>query len=138
LWAVVVGVWVRLLLCLVVVLQPGLYGDLGAVANAPLSALAANPGNMVGLGMAPEGIFQNYIVFDLLAEVGCAVPCCAMPGGGVLCVWHACVSEGWALFFAPMRLGAQSCPQNPAQTHGRFAPPLPSHPPPCPASALPV
>ena len=49
--------------------QAGIYGSLDIVANAPLQALQQNSKNMVGIGMAPEGIFQNYVVFDLLAEV---------------------------------------------------------------------
>jgi len=38
-----------------------------------LKALTAKGSNMVGTGIAPEGINQNYIVYDLMLEMGFTV-----------------------------------------------------------------
>ena len=50
--------------------RPGLFGRLPQLASAPPLALAGSAkGTMVGLGMAPEGINTNPIVFNLYAEM---------------------------------------------------------------------
>ncbi|EQC34435.1 hypothetical protein, variant [Saprolegnia diclina VS20] len=43
----------------------GLHGNLGHLASAPIAAKAQSHGTMVGLGLTMEGIFQNYVVYDL-------------------------------------------------------------------------
>ena len=44
-----------------------MYGALPAVAEAPQEAMRAG-GAMIGVGMCPEGIEQNPVVYDLMAE----------------------------------------------------------------------
>ncbi len=45
-------------------------GNLKAVAKGPLEALnSPNNGNMTGIGIAPEGIETNPVVYDLMAEM---------------------------------------------------------------------
>ena len=43
-----------------------MYGNLRAVAKGPADALQES--NMVGIGMCPEGIETNPIVYDLMPE----------------------------------------------------------------------
>ena len=47
-----------------------MYGALEAVASGPAHAMAANNSSMVGVGMCPEGIEQNPVVYDLFSEWG--------------------------------------------------------------------
>ena len=44
-----------------------MYGALPAVAEAPREPMRAG-GGMIGVGMCPEGIEQNPVVYDLMAE----------------------------------------------------------------------
>lgn len=44
-----------------------MYGALPAVAEGVSSALKAAPDNLVGVGMAPEGIEQNPAVYEFMA-----------------------------------------------------------------------
>jgi alpha-N-acetylglucosaminidase len=46
--------------------RTGLYGRLDAVASAPLQARAQTP-YMVGVGMAPEAIENNPVMYELMA-----------------------------------------------------------------------
>lgn len=46
----------------------GMYGDLHTLATAPYEALAANGSSMVAVGLTPEGIDQNVIVYELVLE----------------------------------------------------------------------
>ena len=50
----------------------GIRGDLPTIATAPLSALKSSNNTMVGIGLTMEGIYQNYIVYDLTMEMGWA------------------------------------------------------------------
>ena len=43
-----------------------MYGNLQAVAQGPADAI--QEANMVGIGMCPEGIETNPIVYDLMPE----------------------------------------------------------------------
>jgi alpha-N-acetylglucosaminidase len=45
-----------------------MYGVMEALASEPAAAMAAQGSSMLGVGMAPEGIEQNPIVYDLMAE----------------------------------------------------------------------
>ncbi|ETW08498.1 hypothetical protein, variant [Aphanomyces invadans] len=47
----------------------GLHGNLPKLASDPITSLAASNGQMIGLGLTMEGIFQNYIVYDLALEM---------------------------------------------------------------------
>lgn len=47
-----------------------MYGNLTRVATGPLEALSSPNVSMVGTGVVPEGINQNYIVYELMAEMG--------------------------------------------------------------------
>nr|AIG55486.1 secreted protein [Thraustotheca clavata] len=47
----------------------GLRGDLPTLAKDPVEARTASKGTMVGIGLTMEGIFQNYIVYDLSLEM---------------------------------------------------------------------
>ena len=50
--------------------RPGLFGRLPELATAPPAALQNSvPGTMIGLGMTPEGINTNPVVYDLYAEM---------------------------------------------------------------------
>lgn len=57
-----------------------MYGVLEALASGPAQAMAANGSSMVGVGMCPEGIEQNPVIYDLMSEWAfrCvwAKPCC--------------------------------------------------------------
>jgi len=48
----------------------GLYGMLPSVATNPVIALHAKNSTMIGVGLTMEGINQNYIVYDLILEMG--------------------------------------------------------------------
>jgi alpha-N-acetylglucosaminidase len=45
----------------------GMWGDLVTVANEPLRA-AAGASSMVGMGISPEGINQNWVMYELMLE----------------------------------------------------------------------
>ncbi|KAG2778952.1 Alpha-N-acetylglucosaminidase [Phytophthora cactorum] len=47
----------------------GMRGDLPTLAMAPVLANWAGNGTMAGVGLTMEGIFQNYIVYDLLLQM---------------------------------------------------------------------
>ena len=47
----------------------GLYGRVEDVISGPRLARATAP-NMVGTGLTPEGIFTNYVMYDLMTEMG--------------------------------------------------------------------
>ena len=47
--------------------MPEMYGALEAVASGPAAAMAGD-GKMVGLGLCPEGIEQNPVVYELMSE----------------------------------------------------------------------
>lgn len=48
----------------------GLFGELLSVATGPISA-AKHPGStMIGTGITPEGINQNYVMYELMNEMG--------------------------------------------------------------------
>lgn len=52
-----------------------MYGALEAVASGPAQAMAAPGSSIVGVGMCPEGIEQNPVVYNLFSEW--AFRCCA-------------------------------------------------------------
>ena len=47
----------------------GLYGRVQDVIRGPVQARQRAP-NMVGTGLTPEGIFTNYVMYDLMCEMG--------------------------------------------------------------------
>lgn len=47
----------------------GIRGDLPTIARDPLDALEYSNGTMLGIGLTMEGIYQNYIVYDLTLEM---------------------------------------------------------------------
>lgn len=48
----------------------GLFGELISVSTGPISA-AKHPGStMIGTGITPEGIEQNYVMYELMNEMG--------------------------------------------------------------------
>lgn len=47
----------------------GMRGDLPTLATAPAAARDASDGTMAGIGLAMEGIFQNYVVYDLSLQM---------------------------------------------------------------------
>jgi len=48
----------------------GLYGKIPTISTAPLVTLATPGNTMVGVGITMEGIEQNYVVYDLMLEMG--------------------------------------------------------------------
>uniref|UniRef100_A0A7I4B8L3 Alpha-N-acetylglucosaminidase n=1 Tax=Physcomitrium patens TaxID=3218 RepID=A0A7I4B8L3_PHYPA len=46
-----------------------MYGRLDVVATAPIQAVTSSNSTMVGVGMCMEGIEQNPVVYDLMAEM---------------------------------------------------------------------
>ncbi|OQR82039.1 alpha-N-acetylglucosaminidase (NAGLU) [Thraustotheca clavata] len=46
----------------------GLHGNLPQLAAEPASSLAASDGHMVGVGLTMEGIYQNYVVYELVLD----------------------------------------------------------------------
>lgn len=46
----------------------GIYGNLTTIAVEPLLALHANGSTMVGVGMTPEAIEHNPVVYDLMVS----------------------------------------------------------------------
>ncbi|CEG35851.1 Alpha-N-acetylglucosaminidase [Plasmopara halstedii] len=47
----------------------GMRGDLATLTTAPVLANQAGNGTMVGVGLTMEGIFQNYVVYDLTLQM---------------------------------------------------------------------
>lgn len=47
----------------------GMRGDLATLATAPVLANRAGNGTMIGVGLTMEGIFQNYVVYDLTLQM---------------------------------------------------------------------
>ena len=47
----------------------GLYGRVEDVITRPKKA-RQNAQNMIGTGLTPEGIFTNYVMYDLMSEMG--------------------------------------------------------------------
>ncbi|GAB1603501.1 alpha-N-acetylglucosaminidase-like isoform X3 [Argonauta hians] len=45
-----------------------LYGDLDSVNVGPSDARSATNSSMIGTGLAPEGIFQNYVMYEFLLD----------------------------------------------------------------------
>jgi hypothetical protein len=49
--------------------RPGMYGDLDMIATRPMQAIQAENSTCVGIGISPEGIEQNSVVYELMLEV---------------------------------------------------------------------
>ncbi|KAI9919296.1 hypothetical protein PsorP6_017254 [Peronosclerospora sorghi] len=47
----------------------GMRGDLATVGTAPAVANRGSNGTMIGVGLTMEGIFQNYVVYDLTLQM---------------------------------------------------------------------
>lgn len=47
----------------------GLYGNLTRIATGPVAALSAPNSTMVGIGLTPEAIETNPIIYDLMTEM---------------------------------------------------------------------
>ncbi|EQC35676.1 hypothetical protein SDRG_06958 [Saprolegnia diclina VS20] len=47
----------------------GLHGNLPTLASAPVDARAKSDGHMLGIGLTMEGIFQNYVVYELALDM---------------------------------------------------------------------
>jgi alpha-N-acetylglucosaminidase len=47
----------------------GMYGRLPVIAEEPAQVLSDPGSNMIGVGMTPEGINQNFIVYDFVTEI---------------------------------------------------------------------
>jgi len=47
----------------------GIYGDLTNYATEPIKALKAAGSTMVGIGLTPEAVEHNPIVYDLMLEM---------------------------------------------------------------------
>ena len=73
----------------------GIYGDLSVIGSSPIAS-RKTPGNtMMGVGMTPEAIEHNPVVYDLMVSFGYDKP--------VSCGWHGgccgfCVCMGGVLF----------------------------------------
>jgi len=48
----------------------GFYGKLDQLNKGPIEAFNFENSSMVGIGLTPEGINQNYFVYELFSEVG--------------------------------------------------------------------
>ncbi|EDV26541.1 uncharacterized protein TRIADDRAFT_54660 [Trichoplax adhaerens] len=48
----------------------GMYGTFETITEGAISAYDMKNSTMIGTGMAPEGIGNNYIMYDLMAEMG--------------------------------------------------------------------
>lgn len=46
-----------------------MYGNLDQIATGPLKAIRAANSTCVGIGISPEGIEQNPVVYELMLEV---------------------------------------------------------------------
>ncbi len=49
------------------------YGRVDVIARAPIDAHVAPNSTMIGIGMTPEGINQNYVVYEMMVEHGAHV-----------------------------------------------------------------
>ena len=49
----------------------GIYGNLTTIANNPIDARQAPGSTMVGVGMTPEAIEHNPIMYDLMVRIMC-------------------------------------------------------------------
>lgn len=47
----------------------GLRGDLPTIGSDPVDSLAKSAGTMIGMGLTMEGIYQNYVVYDLTLQM---------------------------------------------------------------------
>ncbi|SPQ93671.1 Alpha-N-acetylglucosaminidase [Plasmodiophora brassicae] len=47
----------------------GLYGRADVISSEPVRALTASDGKMIGIGLTPEGIEQNYALYELMLEM---------------------------------------------------------------------
>eukprot|EP00057_Strongylocentrotus_purpuratus_P022811 XP_011677285.1 PREDICTED: alpha-N-acetylglucosaminidase [Strongylocentrotus purpuratus] len=47
----------------------GLYGKLDAVNKFPFEARQFNSSTMIGMGLTPEGILQNYVMYNFLTDM---------------------------------------------------------------------
>jgi alpha-N-acetylglucosaminidase len=50
--------------------RPGMYGDLDMIASQPMQAIQAKNSTCVGIGISPEGIEQNPVVYELVRVRG--------------------------------------------------------------------
>ena len=48
--------------------RPGMYGDFDMIATQPAAAFAQKGGTMHGIGITPEGIQQNPVVYEMMFE----------------------------------------------------------------------
>merc|ERR1739838_13008 len=48
----------------------GFYGKIHRIIKDPIEAFHSNNSTMIGSGITPEGINQNYLVYELMLEVG--------------------------------------------------------------------
>lgn len=46
----------------------GMFGSMPTIATSPYEARSAVNSTMIGVGLTPEGINQNYVVYDLMLE----------------------------------------------------------------------
>ena len=51
----------------------GIYGNLTGIANQPVDARNAPGSSMVGIGMTPEAIEHNPVVYDLMVSTLCVI-----------------------------------------------------------------
>eukprot|EP00879_Flechtneria_rotunda_P012049 GHRR01012584.1.p1 GENE.GHRR01012584.1~~GHRR01012584.1.p1 ORF type:complete len:506 (+),score=227.61 GHRR01012584.1:2258-3775(+) len=64
-----------------------MYGALPAVAEGLLAAMTAHPDNLIGVGMAPEGIEHNPAVYEFMAEMAYKGRAAAAASPGGLSEW---------------------------------------------------
>ena len=50
----------------------GIYGNLTTIATSPVNSLHAPRSTMVGVGITPEAIEHNPIIYDLMVSVLCS------------------------------------------------------------------
>ena len=53
----------------------GIYGNLTTIATAPVEALHSPGSTMIGVGITPEAIEQNPVVYDLMVGVAHSIGC---------------------------------------------------------------
>ncbi len=75
---------------------PGVWGDLSATAFGPARAMAAAPGGFRGVGLTMEGIHNNPVIYEIMAEQA----------------WRGLSRqiknvEQWAAMFAQSRYGSE-------------------------------
>eukprot|EP00775_Hariotina_reticulata_P004459 gene4459-4715_t len=64
-----------------------MYGALPSVAEGVSAAMAAAPENLMGVGMAPEGIEQNPAVYEFMSEMAFKGQAAAAAAPGGLAAW---------------------------------------------------